>query len=403
MNIIFLIDSLEGGGAERACLNIASSLCGDHQVWVVPIFASENCPGYPFDGRVRIISLNIPNRHRLNSKIAMYVKELRSIRKLKKLLKPDICISFLETANILNVLTNCGEKNIISVRNHYSTFLEKERYHLKKIKMIIANRRADKIVAVSEDCRRDLVANFKAPEEKTCTIYNFYRPEPAENTGFSEQKKRFLSDPSLKIVSMGHFCPRKAQQHLIRAFAAASSDCPNVNLYLFGKRETEAYLRRVIAANGLPNRVFLEPFDPDSFWYLKRSALYVCTSLNEGFSNVLLESFACGLPIVSADCHSGPRELLAPDTDCSEKTSSIEYAEYGVLIPEFSGKQLIDEPLEPAEVFLAEAIRKLINDPCLREEYSRREKEKAGDYAPGKILNQWYAIIKEVCPQTDLF
>lgn len=394
MNIMFLIDSLEGGGAERACLNVASSLCNEHRIWVVSVFKNaDHVPGYYFDKRLNIIRLDIENTKKLTSKPGMYFREISSIRKLKKSLKIDLSISFLETANVLNVLTSCGEKKIISVRNYYSLSLRRERFFFRKIKAIASDTLADTIVTVSEDCRQDLIANFAADPRKTKTIYNFYEPRQEELASNVDTSRFYDRDNALKIVSMSRFHPQKAQQHLIRAFKEVSVRHPEVKLYIFGKGEEEGYLREVIKKNDLESAVFLMPFDPASSCYLKKADIYVCTSLYEGFSNSVLEAVNCGVPVISTDCHSGPRELLAPETDCSYKTDTIEYAQYGILIPPFTGDKLTDEPLEKSEQLLAEALEVLIDDPKLRKSYAHKEKERSSDFSRDKTIIRWQNTI----------
>jgi len=72
----------------------------------------------------------------------------------------------------------------------------------------------------------------------------------------------------------------------------------------------------------------------------------------EGFPNVLIEALACEIPIISTDCKSGPREILAPETDFNYQTSKPEFGKYGILMPVFDNKfKNTSEPLDEREKY----------------------------------------------------
>ena len=99
---------------------------------------------------------------------------------------------------------------------------------------------------------------------------------------------------------------------------------------------------------------------------------------------------ACGLPVISSDCKSGPREILAPSTDISQCAEDIEYAEYGILTPAFSGKKLkMLEPLEKSEEKLRDAMVKILTDDQMHKRMSKKSLDRAQAFDVTNIIKEW--------------
>ena len=98
----------------------------------------------------------------------------------------------------------------------------------------------------------------------------------------------------------------------------------------------------------------------------------------------------CGTPIISSDCRSGPREILAPDTDVSTETDTIEYAKYGILVPTPDGKFTnYETPLTKEEAIMADAIATMLGDEHLRADYASRLSSRVMDFDQDKIVKEY--------------
>lgn len=87
----------------------------------------------------------------------------------------------------------------------------------------------------------------------------------------------------------------------------------------------------------------------------------------------MVEALACRLPIISTDCQSGPREILAPNSDINfQLKDKVELAEYGILSPVKNVEKM------------KETMNLIINDESLRKKYQNKAKQRANDFRIGK-------------------
>ena len=194
---------------------------------------------------------------------------------------------------------------------------------------------------------------------------------------------------------MGRLTKQKGQWHLIRAFKKVKEKITNMKLIILGTGELEDYLKKLVVGLNLEKDVYFLGFQKNPFKFISKSKIHVFPSLYEGFPNALVEAMACEIPVISSDCKSGPREILAPETNIDVETKIIEYAKYGVLIPVCNDNYYkAKDPLTNKEMILAKSIVELYLSKELLENYTVKSKERVKDFNKDNIILEYENILK---------
>lgn len=183
--------------------------------------------------------------------------------------------------------------------------------------------KADLIISNAKASAEDLIANFNVSREKTGVIYN---PIDLEKIDGIVPNNSLFNSSHVNLVSVGRLQLVKNHQLMIEAIAPFK----NVRLYIFGEGELREDLEAQIDNLGISERVFLMGFESNPFQYLKAADIFVFSSNHEGFPNVIMEAMACGLPIITTNCKSGPDEIMELN---ETKSDDIMITDYGLLSP----------------------------------------------------------------------
>lgn len=328
MRIVFLINSLEGGGAERVAAQVVSYLravaASSDEIHLVTLDDVDDV--YTVAGGV--------SRHRLNAGGGL-LKSLLEANKVFSAVRPDVVISFLNRSNIVaSILSKkYRARAVLSERvntsNHFSS--NNLRYFYKLLIRVIYPM-AESIVCVSGGVATDLRNNYGIPAEKLRVIWN---PTDVDTIRKYGALAPTITIPPQFLVSVGRLTKNKNISQLVAAFAKA--DTPH-SLVILGEGPERQKLQDQINRLGLANRILMPGFVSNPYAVIARSHGYISASLAEGFPNALVEAMCLGRPIASSDCFSGPSEILDGDPDL--KVDSCCECEFGILFPTGSEQAL---------------------------------------------------------------
>jgi glycosyltransferase involved in cell wall biosynthesis len=302
----------------------------------------------------------------------------------------------MDSANVVNILTGkryC--KTILTIHGfHPSGWINRKAERIVDFLMRVCYCRADEIVTVSKGLMEEMRDKYDVPERKIRTIYNGY---PVNEIQAENKQKEIPRIPWGEecdiIITSGRTEKVKGQWHLIKAFSIIATKYPRARLVILGDGVIKKKLEQLVVYYGLEDKVFMPGFVKNPFAFFSRAKVFVLPSLSEGYPNAIAEAMICGLPCVSADCVSGPREILGE----GEKiilTDSYEITRYGILTPAFDMDDLWDNrEIGRQEEIMAEAILKLLMDENCYQELKDHIPEKIEDFSMEKIISQW----EEIC------
>jgi glycosyltransferase involved in cell wall biosynthesis len=391
-NIAIIIPQLAGGGAERVASNLSLYLPEDKYKKHIIVYDTEKMD-YPYKGE--LLSINTKVSRNPLSKIKNYCTRIYKLKKIKRDYKIDISISLLTRTNIANILTKGNDKVIVSVRNYLTKSSTGFYGRINNILIKLLYNKADHVVAVSNIIKTDLVENFGINENKIQVIYNPYDIEKINRLAQEEIEEEFqeiFKCPT--IITAGRLTKQKGQWHLIRSFKNVKKEIPNAKLVIIGQGELEDYLKQLAVDLNLEKDIHFLGFRQNPFKYISRSKVYSFPSLYEGFPNTLCEAMICGVPVISSDCKSGPKEILSPDSDINKEVANLTYCKYGILVP-VCEEELISSKVELTinEKVLAESTIKLIKDIEISKMYSSLSVRRSNDFSYKKIISEWNRLL----------
>mgnify|MGYP001394260023 CR=1 FL=1 len=366
-NIVIIVSAMNMGGAQR----VVSILCNHwsqngHNVTLISTFSGNKEHYYQLNKDVTLENV-IDSPLLSKIKVLNLAWKLINLRKLIKNQNPDVVISFLARVNVASALSMIGiQSPLIICERTWPPFASLSNKFLKLYKILF--RRADKIIVQTFKSKDWLTHNFPANTVNVIPNPAVY-PVPPSNEK-SIKPNVIISQNKKIILASGRLHKYKQFDLLIKAFLKLKEEHLDWDLVILGNGEEQDNLNHMVVNFGITDRVhFPGSVGNMSEWY-ERADLFVLSSIVEGFPNVLLEALTYGLPCISFDCDTGPRDIIQDGYN-------------GILV----------DPNEK-ELGLSNAIDKIILNQELRNNLARNSILLREKYSIGNIIQKWNNILE---------
>lgn len=373
--VLLIVPTLQGGGQERVCALTADLLKDRCEVKL--LLFDDTDALYHTDAPV--INLNLPARNDGNLKKTFRVfRRIHAVRKIKKKEKITHTISFGESANLVNVLSKCRDVTISGIRGNTQL------YSRKTNKFVIPL--SEKIIAISPEMKYVLKKKF--PKKQIVCIPNPIDIKEVQKRGkmkceFSEKKHRY------KLYTMGRIVWEKGYWHLLKAFSYLCKKGYDMELVHAGMGNTERY-KKLAEELSIGDRMKFRGQLENPFSEMRDADVFVLSSSSEGFSNVIVEAMAMGLPVVSVNCKVGPAGILHNNwQEAVSHRKEIFMADYGILAPEVGQVENMNaDEIEEEEIKLADAIEIMLKNKEIRDMYRIKGLQRIRDFSKEKYLEE---------------
>lgn len=379
MKLLIFIHSLSFGGAERVAVNLANYWA--EKGWGITIVTiagqGQGQDFYSLHPDIRRIALGLDtNSVNVFAGMLHNLRRVSALRKVLRQEKPDVALAMMTTANCLLALAAARTRipTIGSERIHPPEF------PLDPIWSWLRRRLYPRLSAVTALTQETaLWLKEHAGVERVVVIPNpVPYPLPVQDPRIMPENVLDSMPDGRMLLAVGRLDSQKGFDRLLVAFSELALRFPNWRLAIVGEGDCRGKLERQVADLGLQGRVFLPGTAGNIGDWYEAADIYVMTSRFEGFPNTLVEALAHGLPAVSVDCDTGPRDILCHDID-------------GLLVPQDDMDALV------------KALATLMRDDKLRRRYAARAIEARERFSLERICGMWERLFEELLCNTSLF
>lgn len=355
VKILFLINALHTpGGTERVTTILANLLttCG-YDTGIVCLHGGGE-PFFALDSGVKLFYIHPEGFRNIYTGLLSNIYKLRQLYKQER---PDYVIDVCSAMSLMSIPASLGGITKVITWEHFNSNVDWNPV-TTPLSRKLAALCSLKIVTLTRQDARNYRKRYDA--RNVITIPNPITIEPSPPSQLTGKR----------VLAIGRFTPQKGFDLLLEAWSKVRSREDGWTLRIIGEGEMEQQLKEAIRELGLSDSVEIISSTRRITEEYRQASIYVLSSRFEGLPLVLIEAMAMGLPIVSFDCETGPRDILIDGLT-------------GVLVEPGDTDQLATE------------LDKLMQDDKRRTYYSENAQKESRRFEPEAIVGKWCELLSE--------
>jgi glycosyltransferase involved in cell wall biosynthesis len=360
--MLLVSTGLGPGGAERVIASLANAWSSrGHEIFILTL--DDLASFYPLAPDVRRVSANlVGDSGGILGGLRANVDRVKALRRCIREFAPDVVIGFMARTGMVTILASLG-LHVPTIVCEHNDPAQLQLGTLWSSLRVLTYSMADTVTFLTSNVVERWVPLLGS---KAVLMPNPVVIEPPD----ASQSKRLFVHPQ-NLIAVGRLTRQKGFDLLLQAFQLVVEGNRQWGLTILGEGELRPQLERMIEKLGLGERVQLAGRVNNPFAWLRQADLFVMSSRFEGLPCSLCEAMACGLPAISFDCDSGPRDIIREGVD-------------GLLVT----------PLQINE--LAAAMDRLMSHPGERAKLATRAPEVMQRYSMAAILQMWDGLFQQL-------
>lgn len=373
--MVLFIPTMACGGAQRVATQLAEHWARSGVEVAIITLAPRGEDFYPLHPGIRRVSLDQATISRsVFSGLLNNIRRIIALRRILRAEKPQVAIALTNTANILLAFAALRSSGLLAIGSEHIHPPSEPMSHAWALLRKLSYGWLDAVVALSTETRDWLMKNTFAahlPVIPNPVVLPLPRHHPVKRPA------DLVPAGSKVLLAMGRLVPQKGFDTLIAAFGNLARHHGIWHLAVLGEGQARPTLEAQVKALGLGDRIILPGHVGNAGDWFGRASLYVLSSRFEGFPVTLAEALAHGLPAVSFDCETGPRDIIRHETD-------------GLLVPAGDANALLG------------ALDRLMRDDDLRARFSASAVDITERYSLDRIAARWAQLFMKLRPSMTL-